>query len=122
MTRDSTVRFSETLWFKKGDADADAAASDASAERAAVDTLPIEDRYNDDGSVTRGDLDRYTLRSGMTGEVPRLRPPTATGTHVKHAPSEHELIAEMRRSRPWVLLAGLAVIAIVSAIAGVMVT
>ena len=68
--------FRVTLWFKKGIADADEAASAASSEDTlhpgAVDLLPAEDRYLDDGSVTRTDTATFSLRTGRTTYLPNL--------------------------------------------------
>src|SRR5690606_8264760 len=56
-------KFRETMWFKKGDLDAQAALA-AAEERARTgkdvasdkaDSKPIDERYNDDGTITRGD-------------------------------------------------------------------
>jgi hypothetical protein len=68
--------FRVTLWFKKGIADADEAASAASSDDSlhpgAVDLLPAEDRYLDDGSVTGADTATFSLRTGRTTYLPRL--------------------------------------------------
>jgi hypothetical protein len=87
--------FRETLWFKKGDveqmvAEAKAKAAAAAAakgkpapaadELPAEDAKPLEDRYQDDGSLTVEDRKKFSLRSGGTatalpavGEVPGER-------------------------------------------------
>jgi hypothetical protein len=61
-------KFRETLWFKKGDLDAlEAEAAGADAEKiGAVDLLPVEDRYLDDGSVNRDDSAAFGLHTGGT--------------------------------------------------------
>lgn len=67
-------KFRETMWFKKGDLDAQAAVAaaderektgkDATGDKA--DSLPIDERYKDDGSISRGDKEKYSLRTGGT--------------------------------------------------------
>ena len=67
-------KFRETMWFKKGDLDAQAAVA-AAEERARTgkdaatdkaDSLPMDERYKDDGSISRGDKEKYSLRTGAT--------------------------------------------------------
>ncbi len=62
--------FRETLWFKKGDMDVRAAEHAAEVPEEQLsdksDTLPIEDRYEDDGSVSRADSVVYGLHTGAT--------------------------------------------------------
>lgn len=69
--------FRATLWFKKGELDAAAAfaaaAGDDDLHPAAVDLIPAEDRYADDGSVTAADSTTYGLRTGATTMLPTLR-------------------------------------------------
>jgi hypothetical protein len=108
-TSDRPVRFSETLWFKKGEADADAEADPA-------DGLPIEDRYNDDGSLTGGDAARYGLRTGSTSQLPTLG--AAPAPRRRKPVSERELIREMTRS-PAIVVAAVSAVAILAAIARV---
>ena len=96
-------RFRETLWFKRGDA-APPPPSPADLEGAAdpsVDPieLPLEDRYRDDGSVTADDSKLYSLRTGVSQQLPAVAPPIdARGV------SERELIGEMRGARGWLML------------------
>ena len=66
--------FRSTLWFKKGALDAEARV-EATGQKdglhpGAVDLLPPEDRYLDDGSVTQGDARAYSLRTGHTEMIP----------------------------------------------------
>lgn len=59
--------FRETLWFKRGELDSEAAAAeDAPAP------LPIEDRYLDDNSVTREDSKLFSVRTGSTEYMRRF--------------------------------------------------
>src|SRR5262245_61058098 len=92
-------RFRETLWFKRGDLPPPAPTADAEAAPAdPIETLPLEDRYRDDGSVTSDDSKLYSLRTGMSQRLPAVAPPAdARGI------SERELIGEMRGSRTWLL-------------------
>ena len=97
--------FRETLWFKKGELDehaAEEAAKAASQGRDDViekaDSMPMEDRYNDDGSVTKRDQDRLSLKTGET-----LAPPMGQQTKLTSTVSESELLAEMRNNQKWVI-------------------
>jgi serine/threonine-protein kinase len=114
-------KFRETMWFKKGDLDVQAAEA-AAAERARTgkvvdqdkaDSLPMDERYKDDGSITRSDKEKYSLRTGGTMMMDRVHV-QADGKGQKV--SEDALIGEMKKGRGWVLLA--IVIAVV-AIGGV---
>ena len=99
-------KFRETMWFKKGDLDAQAAQA-AAEERARTgkdvatdkaDSLPIDERYKDDGSITRGDKEKYSLRTGATqmmAAVDAIARRQPSGTKV----SEDALIGEMKKGR-----------------------
>ena len=90
------MSFRETLWFKKGDLDvraADEAAAAPEEQRAdKADTLPIEDRYDDDGSVTRADSAVYGIHTGSTQWLKQVAKPTGDL-------EAHVLIREMKRQR-----------------------
>ena len=64
------LKFRETLWFKKGELDAREAARAAEGDddlaAGAVDLLPVQDRYQDDGSLTRTDSHYFGVHSGTT--------------------------------------------------------
>src|SRR5262249_17807696 len=112
--------FRETMWFKKGDLDAQAAQA-AAEERARTgkevatdkaDSLPIDERYKDDGSISRTDKEKYSLRTGGAMIMQRVEGvPHARLTEV----SEDALIGEMKKGRSFVLIAIL--IAIVAVVA-----
>ena len=111
-------KFRETMWFKKGELDSTAAIS-AEEERARTgksvndkaDSLPIDERYKDDGSITRGDKDKYSLRTGGTMMQAAIRPSDGGGT--TKGVSEDALIGEMKAGRTWVFVAiGAAVIGV----------
>jgi serine/threonine protein kinase len=109
---DNKGKFRETMWFKKGDLDAQAAIA-AAEERARTgkdaatdkaDSKPIDERYNDDGSITRGDKEKYSLRTGSTmmmQSVPDSKKASASLAKV----SEDELIGEMKGGRGKVIAA-----------------
>ena len=70
------AKFRETLWFKKGEQDAKVAdeavaAGDLLAPQA-VDMLPIEDRYEDDGSVAATDSVAFGIHTGKTEYMPKV--------------------------------------------------
>jgi hypothetical protein len=113
-------KFRETMWFKKGDLDSQAAVA-AAEERARTgkevsadkaDTLPMDERYKDDGSITRGDKEKYSLRTGGTQMMAAVRD---GGPAASVKVSEDELIGEMKSGRRLVMIA--IVIGIAAAIA-----
>jgi hypothetical protein len=93
------------MWFKKGELDAEAAEA-AAQERARTgktgshdkaDSLPIDERYKDDGSLSRTDKEKYSLRTGATVATTALRD-SGSGTSIDKV-SEDALISEMKRGR-----------------------
>ena len=111
-------KFRETMWFKKGELDAQAAESAASdrakGQEAAgdkADTLPIDERYKDDGSISRGDKEKYSLRTGATQMMAAVKDePATSGARV----SEDALIGEMKGGRNTILIVlAAAVVAII---------
>jgi hypothetical protein len=119
---DNKGKFRETMWFKKGDLDAQAAIA-AAEERARTgkdvasdkaDSKPIDERYNDDGSITRGDKEKYSLRTGSTMMMNSLdkKNPSASLNKV----SEDELIGEMKGGRTGVIIAIVLALAAIAAI------
>jgi len=106
----SKAAFRETLWFKKGEVDAvvaDAAAQAAAegqiADLDAADSLPMEDRYLDDGSLTGMDRKRYSVKTGATARETAL-PAGPVPRRWRKRVSERQLIGEMTSTRPWMLL------------------
>ncbi|HEY0253442.1 MAG TPA: hypothetical protein VGC41_18035 [Kofleriaceae bacterium] len=95
-------KFRETLWFKKGEKDAQVAAEadprDVMAPKA-VDSLPIEDRYNDDQEgLSPLDSIAFGIHTGRTEYLPK------TGAHVPLDPEEdavdqHQLVRDLKRGR-----------------------
>jgi hypothetical protein len=69
-------QFRVTLWFKKGELDAYQAEQALGAgddlHPGAVDLLPVEDRYLDDGSITREDSAIFSIHTGSTQYVPKM--------------------------------------------------
>src|SRR5262249_35619087 len=114
---DNKGKFRETMWFKKGDLDAQAAVA-AAEERARTgkdaaeksDSKALEEGYNGDGRIAGGDKEKYSLRTGATQGLPAMRhgsKMSGSSTSV----SEESLIGEMKGGRWKVLLAMLVVIA-----------
>jgi hypothetical protein len=67
-------RFSEAMWFKRGDGDALAEGDGEDSEVTTLDQVaPIAERYHDDGSLSPDDLARYNLRTGRTEPVSAIR-------------------------------------------------
>lgn len=102
-------KFRETMWFKKGQLDAEAADADAeerartgkSSGKDKADSLPIDERYKDDGSIGRADKEKFSLRTGSTQMMPKVDPGGGTARGV----SEDALIDEMKGGRTWVFAA-----------------
>lgn len=94
-------KFRETLWFKKGELDAEqaqlAADGDDDLRPDAVDTLPVEDRYC--GPVHSSDTNHFGVHTGTTQAVGVERTAPDAGEV-----SETELVAEMKGRRPVVAL------------------
>lgn len=116
---DNKGKFRETMWFKKGDMDA-AAAVAAAEEHAATgkavdtdkaDSLPIDERYKDDGSISRGDKEKYSLRTGATQMMMVVKDPNAGGNV-----SEDALVAEMKGGRGKILALVIAVLVGIAAL------
>jgi len=103
-------KFRETMWFKKGELDAQAAVAAAEERQRSgkevadkADSKAIDERYNDDGSITRGDKEKYSLRTGATEmNMPALRD-KASQSLAKV--SEDELIGEMKGLPKWIIFA-----------------
>ncbi len=117
----SKGKFRETMWFKKGDLDAQAAVA-AAEERATTgkaetsdkaDSLPMDERYKDDGSISRGDKEKYSLRTGGTQMMTAIKDDRGRSTGSTKI-SEDALIGEMKSGRQWILIAiGAGVVAII---------
>jgi hypothetical protein len=96
-------KFRETMWFKKGELDAQAAeeaaaTGDANAAGKA-DLMPIEERYNDDGTINRSDADKYSLKTGATSMMHAMR-----DTSPSQSVSERELVGEMKGGRNVIII------------------
>ncbi len=66
------ARFRETLWFKKGNDDAEAAQQRkkrGTLDPGGVDQLPIEDRYEEDGTLTAIDTAQWSVKTGVTQAI-----------------------------------------------------
>jgi hypothetical protein len=108
---DPKGRFRETMWFKKGDLDAQAAVA-AAEERARTgkdaadkaDSKAMDERYNDDGTITRGDAEKYSLRTGATQMMPSLKDKVGgKASQSLSKVSEDELIGEMKGLPKWII-------------------
>ncbi len=115
--KESKGKFRETMWFKKGELDAQAAEKAAeerkSGKEAAsdkADSLPIDERYKDDGSITRGDKDKYSLRTGGTQMMAAVKDPKSQNISKV---SEDALIGQMKGGRNMIFLfIGIGVLAV----------
>lgn len=109
-------QFRETMWFKKGDLDAaaaeEAARSGDGAAQDKADSLPMEDRYKDDGTISSSDADRYSLRTGQTSSMPVMRDAPSAASSV----SERDLIGELKGGRKKIFFIIGAAVVVVGAI------
>lgn len=115
-------KFRETMWFKKGELDEEAAAQAAATPAPGgapvsdkADELPMEDRYGDDGSLTTSDESRLSLRTGSTQMMRAVKVPEEVAAHM----SEDELARELKAGQGKKIALILA--AIVFAVAGIFV-
>ena len=97
-------KFRETLWFKKGEQDAQArdeavAAGDLFAPTA-VDSLPAEDRYEDDGSLRAEDSQVFGIHTGSTEYIPK---PRYSAFEIEV--NERAMVGDLKRGRYKVLAA-----------------
>jgi hypothetical protein len=110
-------RFRDTLWFKKGAQDDRARQAEARGEAEPADVpdqLPVEDRYLDDGSITREDSLAFSVHTGRTQAVPRL---TTTAPERKTSVPVDALVRELTWSRRQLAMIGASVAAIVALVA-----
>jgi hypothetical protein len=96
-------QFRVTLWFKKGELDAyhaeQALGGGDALHPAAVDLLPVEDRYLDDGSITREDSAMFSIHTGSTQYVPKFDTPEPADDDMGH------LVSDLKRGRRKVVAA-----------------
>lgn len=120
---ESKGKFRETMWFKKGDLDV-AAAEAAAQDRAKgkdvatekADSLPMDERYKDDGSITRSDKEKYSLRTGGTMMMQAIPDPAKKAAQATSV-TEDALIGEMKGGRAkWFIVAGVAIVGLIVAI------
>ena len=104
-TREVMLKFRETLWFKKGELDAEAAAKAAPDEPAAVDLLPVEDRYADDGSLCAGDSVSFGLHTGHTQHIATIDGGVPADARRDGADAVPALVGELKRGRRRILAA-----------------
>lgn len=109
-------RFRDTLWFMKGEKDAQAAQEGAGdpMHPQAVDLLPAEDRYLDDGNIQPSHSATFGVRTGTTEYLPKLDHNTPGGTTLNTA----LLIGELKGGRRRVFAAlGASALALVAVVA-----
>jgi len=126
---DSKGKFRETMWFKKGELDEAAAAAAAAAREGELapdkaDALPIEDRYKDDGTLSRQDAERLSLRTGATSMMQAMRDPNAAAVEGRRGRglSEDALIGEMKSGRGLLIFVILMILAAVGGLIAYFVT
>lgn len=99
--------FRETLWFKRGVQDAEAAQAadpdDIMAPKA-VDLMPIEDRYNNGAELNLVDSVDFGLHTGKTEYLPKLATAPAPLDHA-HDVNEGLLVKDLKAGRKRVFAA-----------------
>jgi len=100
--RSNKGKFRETMWFKKGALDAEAASRAAEGsdkkglpESDKADEMPMEDRYEDDGSLSHEDANKFSLRTGHTEMMPAIQDERPVSGGV----SEDYLVRELQGGR-----------------------
>jgi serine/threonine protein kinase len=120
---DGKANFRDTLWFKKGELDAEVAHTAAEELARAgkdgalepADSLPLDERYRDDGSLSRSDKEKYSLRTGATAMTRAVSDPVGAPGTAKV--SEDALIGELKGGRNRIIAAiaiGIAVLALIA--------
>lgn len=98
--------FRETLWFKKGSQDAEAAqasrAKRGTLDPGGVDQLPVEDRYEDDGSLTAVDTAQWSVKTGTTQPIAPVRDVVPVDEKVQ-ADAVATVVGEMKKGRAAVM-------------------
>ena len=95
-------KFRETLWFMKGEKDAQAAeeGSGDPFHPQAADLLPVEDRYLDDGNVRPSMSAIFSIRTGTTQHIAQIdRAPEESSV------PESVLVSELKGGRRRILAA-----------------
>ncbi|HEY4175422.1 MAG TPA: hypothetical protein VGM90_01260 [Kofleriaceae bacterium] len=99
--------FRETLWFKKGSQDAEAAQAAQRAKRGTldpggVDQLPVEDRYEDDGTLTAVDTAQWSVKTGTTQPIAPIRDVVPVDERVQ-AKAVAAVVTEMKKGHAAVM-------------------
>jgi serine/threonine-protein kinase len=110
-------KFRETMWFKKGELDEAAAQSAATQNPSQIpidkaDELPIEDRYKDDGTISRRDQERLSLKTGHTQMMPVVQGTPAASGGMREA----DLVKEMSAGRGKLIALVIGAIVLVAAV------
>lgn len=93
--------FRETLWFKKGSQDAEAAAKRGkrvTLDPGGVDQMPVEDRYEDDGTLTAVDTAQWSVKTGTTQPIAPMRDVAPVDEKVQ-AKAVAAVVHEMKKGR-----------------------
>jgi hypothetical protein len=86
------ARFRETLWFKKGNEVAPEQPETGDSER------PVEDRYEDDGSISLLDHVQFSMVTGTTQPV-RIFKKDGTSVHDDADMTMRMVVGQMKRGR-----------------------
>jgi serine/threonine protein kinase len=100
--REGKAKFRETMWFKKGELDEAVAAAgvpEGELVPEKADSIPMEDRYKDDGTLSAADRERLSLRTGGTQSFSTIPSPSGG-----HAMGERELARELGAGRGRMIL------------------
>ena len=113
------------MWFKKGELDEAAAKAAAQAKpedglSLKADEMEMDERYKDDGSITKQDQDRLSLRTGATMMMDSI-PHGAGQAGPQSGVSEADLVSEMTAGRNKILLA-IGVVVAIAVVAVIIIT
>lgn len=101
-------KFRETLWFKRGVQDAEAAEvadPDDILAPQATDLMPIEDRYHNGGELNLADSVDFGLHTGKTEYMPKLATDPRAPLDHAHDVNEGLLVKDLKAGRKRVFVA-----------------
>jgi hypothetical protein len=108
------AQFRETMWFKKGEIDEVTSDSpDGGDASPAAPELPIEERYKDDGTITRADHERLSLQGGGT-PARGVRAPRQVVPGERMAPED--IVGELSSGRARLIWLGVGAVVLAAAV------
>ena len=107
------------MWFKKGELDEQMAQQPPpkEGEERPEDTRGIDERYQDDGTLSAEDRKKHSLRTGATQMMQAMKVAPPGGQQRREHMSASDIAKEFQTGRKWlwvVILVGLAAAAAVT--------